>query len=296
MRVRAAFLQPAGDEVLVGNGGAGVHRLFGVDGELADLGIDVDPADPQTRGDEFRERANAEDEGIVRAQVAQRRQGFAFEAEHSVRVVLDDDRAMAVSELEQAFATRQRHRHSGRVLEGRDGVDDLRGASGAPGVIDEGVDLHAFLVDGDLEDLRLIAHGRGRTVRVGRRLTGDEVTGGDEEFEPEVEPLHAAGGDEQAVPVALLFGRDLIGRSEVLVEGVDEDGLALRLPVREVLRGEDLRGDAGEVRGRQHVRGRCPHAELDDVVVVLGQHRGGGVDDGSDELVAATCVGQSGGL
>src|SRR5699024_2040466 len=128
-------------------------------------------------------------------------------------------------------------------------------------------------------------HGRGRAVGVGGRLAGDEVAGADEELEPEVEALHPPGGDEQAVEVALLFGRDLVRGRQIVVEGLEQDRLALGLPVGEVRRVEDLSGDASEVLGRQHVRGGRAHTELDYVVVVGGQQCGGGVDDGSDELV-----------
>ena len=66
-------------------------------------------------------------------------------------------------------------------------------------VLGEQIDLHAVVIDRYLEQLCAVGQRGRAAVGVGRGLDDDQVAGIDEQFAGEVEALHAAGGDHQAV-------------------------------------------------------------------------------------------------
>ena len=136
------------------------------------------------------------------AELAQAGQVLALEAQQAVRVVLEHDRAPLGGELDQALAALAA-RASSPTGSGTSG--SCRSASAAPCAAASCASASTSMPSsspGDLDHLALVAGDRRRPVRVRRRLDGDEVARPDEQLADEVEPLHAAGGDQQ------LFGRD----------------------------------------------------------------------------------------
>ena len=120
------------------------------------------PAQPHARREDLRERAEVDDE-VAAVERVERRQRLALVAQQAVRVVLEDEQLALADDLDEALAARQRHRRPGRVLERRDGVDELRPlalARQARERVLEDVDAHAVGVALDLDDL---APGRSRT-------------------------------------------------------------------------------------------------------------------------------------
>ena len=122
-----------------------------------------DPAEPDARREDLRERAQVHhvDAAVERVQ---RRQLVALVAQQPVRVVLEHEQLALVGDLDQPPPAAQRHRHAGRVLEGRHRVDELRPPALALEPVErllEQVDPHARRVHLDLDDVGLVGEKTG---------------------------------------------------------------------------------------------------------------------------------------
>jgi hypothetical protein len=168
VRIEVAAAEEPGEESLHGVVGAGVHDLLGVDQQLLQLGCGVDPADAETGCDDLREGAHREDQRVAFGELVQGRHRIALEAQRAVGIVVDDDAAPRLRELEQPAAALERQGGARRVLERGDRVDGFGGAAGPVDEVFQDVDLHPVPVDRDLEEIGLVGQCRRAAVGVGR--------------------------------------------------------------------------------------------------------------------------------
>ncbi|GAA3120603.1 hypothetical protein GCM10020001_046040 [Nonomuraea salmonea] len=213
--------------------------------------------------------------GVVGAQRAQR---LAVEAEQSVRVVLDDQDPGPLADVEHLLAAGDVERDTGRVLEGRDGVEELDGrARGFEGVDRLGQRLghDALVVHGDVDDFGLISGERAEGAHVGGTLCEHHVARVDEDAGDEVEGLLRPDGDDDVVrpgvdPLQLHDLADLLAQVRVTLAGavLQRDGAAPRDEVGDELadhvegEGRDVRHAAGE---RDHLGPRRDGEESSDL-------------------------------
>ena len=154
------------------------------------------------------------------------------------------------------------------VVEVRDGVDELRHASGIAGGC-EGVHVHAVVLHRDRQDLHAVHLRLQQRAVIRGRLEGDQVARRQEGLEQEHVPLERPVGDEHAV------GRGAVVRGQPLAQrGVSATGPVGEDDRRVVLqRGSGATGDEAAIQGlggrgaageRDHVRhaGECRHTVL----------------------------------
>ena len=101
VRVEVAAGEEAGHEPLHGEVGAGVHRLLGVDQQRLQLGCGVDPADAEAGRDDLGEGPTEKTSGSPSASSCSVGTGLALEAQHAVRVVVDEDRSPTTARAQQ---------------------------------------------------------------------------------------------------------------------------------------------------------------------------------------------------
>ena len=215
------------DEVLGQGRGAEVRGLLAERDLLDHRRRSAQPADPDPRGEDLRQRADVDDV-VATLEPVQRLACGALVAEQPVRVVLDQQQLAGAEDLDQAPAPLERHRHAGGILKAGHRVDELR-TSPLPGEPVEQrlerIDAHPLGVDLHLHGLGLIrAEDRNRTG-VRRRLGDHDIAGVDQRLRDQVDRLLASGGDDQVVEVrvhslgphqladALLGLREALGRS-----------------------------------------------------------------------------------
>src|SRR5215213_4148428 len=88
----------------------------------------MNPPEPDARGEDLGERPKIHDPVEVSFFLLQRRERWkrlALEAEHPVRIVLDDYKVELARHLQQLPAPLCDHSHPGGVLEVRHGIDEL---------------------------------------------------------------------------------------------------------------------------------------------------------------------------
>ncbi len=114
------------------------------------------PAETQPGGEDLREGPEVDDV-VTAVQRPQRGHRIALEADEAVRVVLQDQQLPLARDGHEAPAPLHGHGDARRVLEGRDGVDELRLAAlgvEAGELRFEHVDAHAVVVHLDLDGPR----------------------------------------------------------------------------------------------------------------------------------------------
>ena len=248
----AAFGEVLAHEVLGQGRGAEVGRLLAEHDLLHHRRRRDRPAEADPGGEDLREGADVEDE-VAAVELIERRQRLAAEAQQAVGVVLDDQHLPRAGELDQAPPPRQRHRHPGRVLEGRDRVDEFGPPPVGVELGEHGFELldpHPVLVALDLDDVGLVAAEDRHRARVGRRLADDDVAGVDEGLADEVDRLLAAGGDDHVLGV----GKHSLGAHH-LQDAVDGLLEALGRPVLQGL-GRPTPGRSGSSARRSSSAGR----------------------------------------
>ncbi len=95
----------AGDQTLHRHVRAGVETLLGIDHAPDRLGIGGDPANPQARGEDLGEGVHADHANVARGEVLEARQVLAAEPQLPVGIVLQDQRAPALRQLDQLQAS-----------------------------------------------------------------------------------------------------------------------------------------------------------------------------------------------
>ncbi|CPU62865.1 Uncharacterised protein [Mycobacteroides abscessus] len=163
-----------------------------------------DPADAVARGEGLRERAEVEDAVLVEG--SQRGERLAVEAEQPVGVVLDDEDAVPLRDLEDARSALGGEGHAGGVVEVRDGVEQLDatpvGGEAREHLLQRLRD-EPVLVEGHVHDVGLVRPEHAQRPDVARRLRDDHVARVDEDPRDEVERLLRAGRHDDVVGVAL---------------------------------------------------------------------------------------------
>ena len=81
-------------------------------------------ADPQAAGERLREGVDVDDQGVA-IEAEERWRGWALEAQIAVGLVFEDRQTVAVGEVEEIAANAARQHLTGRILEGRIGVEQL---------------------------------------------------------------------------------------------------------------------------------------------------------------------------
>ncbi len=175
-------------------------RLAGQD-ELVAHGVwCAHPPHPQTGGERLGERPEVDHP--VGAAGAQRRQRVTVEAEQPVGVVLDHQQVVRLRQRQHPLAPHLAERHAGRIVEVRDGVEELRPATpcrqlrqdGGQGVGHETCPVHRDVHDPGLGGLE-----RTEGSHVGRGLGEYDVTGVEEDPGQQIKPLLRADGDDHLV-------------------------------------------------------------------------------------------------
>ena len=106
----------------------------------------ADPADAEAGEQDLGERAQVNDR-LMPVKRGERRQWLTFVAQRAVRVVLDDRHLVARGQCQQPLPAVEAHRRAGRVLERRQGIDQL-GTPAWDQVLQQ-ADLHPMLVNRD---------------------------------------------------------------------------------------------------------------------------------------------------
>ena len=132
------------------------------------------------------------------ASVAMAGQGLALEAQLAVRVVLEDEDAVALAHLHQGPPLLERDGGAGGVLEVGDRVDQARHAAGGAGG-GEGVHVQAVVLHGDRQHVHAVQPQLQERAVVGRRLDGHQVARLEQRLQQEHEALEGAVGDEHLV-------------------------------------------------------------------------------------------------
>ena len=165
-------------------------------------------------------------------------------------------------------------RHPGRVVERRDGVDELGRPPERVELVErapELVDPHAVAVHLDLDDLGLVGAERGNRAGVRGGLADDHVARVDQRLAHEVDDLLAACGHEQLVGVDL---HPLGGHH--LANALLDDRQALSGPVLQSP-GARLRGHATHQRGigvgREGGRVRPPSGQRNHLRALGQRHQ-----------------------
>ena len=213
--------------------------------------------------------------------------GGRLEPEPAVGIVLDHDRIVALGEIEQRMAPRQRERAAAGILEGRDRVDQLRRLACARDEIGDRFDHETVRVDRAAQHAPVIA-GRDRdAVRIGRAFGQHEIAWAHEQFHREVEPLRAAGGDDQFV----LVERDTVCM-QVFEQRRAQHRLALGRPVAErgiALLAISLGRKTREQFGRDRLGRRRAERERHHRMRLLREQRDRAVDRRTGDAGDARC-------
>jgi hypothetical protein len=147
----------------------------------------------------------------------------------------------------------------GRVLEARDGVDELRRAAVPRQAVErrlQDVEAHAVRVHLDLHHVGLVGREGGDRAGIGRRLGDDDVARVDQGLADEVDDLLAARGDQDVVRVDLgvLGGHDLHDR---VADGADPLRGAVLQRLRRGLGGHDAHDLRQVLRGERRGVGQA---------------------------------------
>ena len=154
-----------------------------------------DPADPQPRGRDLRQRRQAQ--RAVGGERAEARQRLAAVAELAVRVVLEQPEPAALGDRGQRDAPLQRQRASGRVVERRDRVEHPRAV--ARRRRGDRVGIEAVVVARDRHHARARERERLQRREVRRLLDEHDVARLDQHGRGERERLLRAAADEHLV-------------------------------------------------------------------------------------------------
>ena len=178
------------------------HRGLGRQHELLAHGVRREhPADAQAGREGLAERAEVEDVVLAAAR-ADRRRRRPVEAEQAVGVVLEHQQAGALADREHLVAARLGQGRPGRVVEVRDGVEELRALAGRlhrRERLAQRLGHQPVLVHRDVHDLGLVGREGAERADVGRRLGDHDVTRVDEDAGDQVERLLAADGDDDVL-------------------------------------------------------------------------------------------------
>ena len=200
---------------------------------------------------------------VLGVEAPQRRDVLAAVSELPVGTVLDDQHLEPVRQCDQPPAAVQSHGHPGRVLEVRDGVDELglRVRGEHPFQV---VGVHPAGVHRDRCVGRLVRVEREQCAQERRRLGDDHVTRVEHQLGDQVEPLLRPLDDQYVVGGARCAGaghplRDLLPeRRETVGDGVLQGGVGAA--------GEDHIVGGLQILGRE--QGRVGEAPAE------GDHRG----------------------
>ncbi len=168
---------------------------------LAEGGRRVDPAQSEPRRQRLGEGAQPDD-GRRRVQRAQRRRRLARVGELAVHVVLDEHEVLAPRQLEQAQAARRGQTHAGRVVVGRDGVEQARAPSRRPDLADgrvQRVHVETLRVQRHADDVHRVVGDDAQRQVVGRALDEDHVAGVGEQGHDLAEGLRVAAAHQHVV-------------------------------------------------------------------------------------------------
>lgn len=161
------------------------------------------PADPEARCERLGERPQVDHAfGVQRVQ---RRQRVTVEAEQPVRVVLQDQHAELLSDPDDLGASLGRHRHPGRVVMVRDGVEQLDSAAGPLEVgqrLGQRLGYETVRVHRNVDDIRLVGLEDPEGADVAGGLGHHHVARVDEDPGDQVEGLLRAGGDDDVIGMA----------------------------------------------------------------------------------------------
>ena len=120
-------------------------------------------------------------------------------AQTAIRVILDDDEVVFVRKLEQAFATLRRHGHATRILEIRDGVEELQPRIVLANALElflEQVRAHSLIIEGNRADVGLVGRKRLQRAEVRGAFGDDDIAGIAERLRNEVECFLGACRDD----------------------------------------------------------------------------------------------------
>ena len=172
-----------------------VRRLLGDDQRRAQRCGRPDPADPQPRGRDLRQRRQAQ--RAVGGERAEARQRLAAVAELAVRVVLEQPEPAALGDRGQRDAPLQRQRASGRVVERRDRVEHPRAVARRRG--SDRVGVEAVVVARDRHHARARERERLQRGEVRRLLDEHDVARLDQHGRGERQRLLRAAADQHLV-------------------------------------------------------------------------------------------------
>ena len=201
-----ARLEELIDHDLVEGARVEVRRLL----ERQDLGhvrlVHDHVAEPEPRREDLREGPE-QDHPVAVVERLDRRGAAAAVVEVAVGIVLEDRHAMAARDVVDRPLARLAHAHARRVLEARDGVDEL-----GPHVRQhrlQGVGAHALLVHRHRHVVGLVRVEGLQRPEEGRVADDDLVARVEEELGDHVERLLRSRGDQD---LALAGGDALLGQ------------------------------------------------------------------------------------
>ena len=172
------------------------------------------PAHAHARREDLAEGGQVHHPAGATVEFEQRGKRVALEADHPVRVVLDDEQAVGVGELDEALPAGQRHGDARGILEVGDGVEQLGRAAlvgqARVGLFQQ-VNAHAVVVEGHVGHVCAVGGEARHRARVGGALGQHGVAGVHEGPDAQVNGLLAARGDEDVVNACV---RTLVGHED----------------------------------------------------------------------------------
>src|SRR6266851_4582834 len=220
------------------------------------------PAETQTRGDNFRECAQVDHIASVIAGLERRRRGVVIEVNEASRIVLDNGQVVRRGDAQQRPTLFRAQAAAGRVLIRGHAVQELRAVA-----LDQRWErFHAQSVafDWHADDARAARPKCFKGAQKAGLFDQDRIAGGDEHLGGQVDALLTAAGDADGVGVDVeaalyqelrdrgtegwisLSGADLQGAGAALAERVPQ-GLAQGFYWGE-LQGGDARGEGDDAR------------------------------------------------
>ena len=121
-------------------------------------------------------------------------------AQLKIRIVLENQNVVLLCKLQQLTAALQRHGTSGRVLEGRDNIDELNTLSGGKNLL-QLVHTHAFVIHRNTLEVRAEAAERIECADKARPLTDNGVALVNHRLGKQADGLLAASRDNQLIVI-----------------------------------------------------------------------------------------------
>ncbi len=187
---------------------------FGGDIRTEDIGAAIDlehtevvddffwsdqPPEPHARAHRFRERCGV-DRQPIRIERVDRRDLLAGESEIVIGVILENDRAEFMRQLDQLFSFFQGHRNAGWILEIGDDIDHLGRDALGPEFFQcraQRVHVHAIVVHRDGHLVRAGVLQRPDESHPGGRFHQHRIVPVDEKIDDQPDRLRSAGGDHR---------------------------------------------------------------------------------------------------